>query len=494
MADPKAPKPAGGGSRTPAKPAPAAASAALEADPALEDMNTVDLHGEAKGGNLFPDLAERQRAKLPPSLAVAEGAPEVTVSDPEKKGDGMSAYVVYKVNTKLLTADGKLSTTTVVRRYSDFVWLHTQLTNKNTGWLIPPLPEKALVGRFQPMFVDSRRRSLELFLNRLARHRDLAALPEVHQFLYGGPEFQDLRDGKIDSEAAAAASAAAAAGGGGGGAAAAAPAAGGGAEDSVRRAAKGFLDYLGDVASTVTTTLTGQREVEKTKDDVTCDGIMAYADLLENSVGTVHKNISALTKRVKEISVAWFDFGFACTLLAQHETENEEKALGAAFAKLGSCADRVSVLLSQQVDSQVIHFEEPFHDFLRVVGAVKAMIQARNAVLHQYHNSLASLESKRATLIKYQGKPGKEAKAMQAEKEVEEAQRLVDAELRQLQLVTQRVFAETARFRREKTADFRNTMADFVRMQIDHAKKTQAAWESILADIEGLPADRAAAK
>lgn len=49
----------------------------------------------------------------------------------------------------------------VIRRYSDFVWLSDQLAKDVPGSIVPPLPEKAVVGRFSAEFVESRRRLLE---------------------------------------------------------------------------------------------------------------------------------------------------------------------------------------------------------------------------------------------------------------------------------------------------------------------------------------------
>jgi len=300
-------------------------------------MNTVDLYpgtGDKKE-NIFPASIERKDTN--DELAVGEIF-EVTVSDPEKKGDGVYAYVSYKVNTKAQTSPGKFTQSSVVRRYNDFAWLHEQLTLKYPGYLIPPLPEKAIMGRFSPMFVDSRRRSLELFLNRIASHKELSKSDDVKLFLHGGQNFIDAKDGKINV----------------------AP-----------QKKKGFFEYVTSVTESITASVSGAKEREKSKDDLTCEKILVYADNLEASVSAVHKNISVLTRKTKEIANAWFDFGFSCTLLGQYETEQEEPQLGNAFAKLGNCADRLSVLLSQTVDSQVVHFQEPFNDFLRIIGAVK---------------------------------------------------------------------------------------------------------------------------
>ena len=61
-----------------------------------------------------------------------------------------------------------------MRRYSDFTWLSGELSREFPGVIVPPLPEKLTVGRFGDEFVESRRRSLEKFLQRVAAHSELS--------------------------------------------------------------------------------------------------------------------------------------------------------------------------------------------------------------------------------------------------------------------------------------------------------------------------------
>ena len=67
-----------------------------------DPLNTVDLYpgtGGDKKENIFPNLAEH---RTDTDNARADGEIlEVTVADPEKKGEGVYAYVSYKVNTKV---------------------------------------------------------------------------------------------------------------------------------------------------------------------------------------------------------------------------------------------------------------------------------------------------------------------------------------------------------------------------------------------------------
>ncbi len=71
----------------------------------------------------------------------------------------MSAYISYKV-VAVLAEDG--TTYTVIRRFSDFVWLRTTLRETHAHLLVPALPEKQALGRLNQDFVDIRFRALQV--------------------------------------------------------------------------------------------------------------------------------------------------------------------------------------------------------------------------------------------------------------------------------------------------------------------------------------------
>jgi len=58
----------------------------------------------------------------------------------------------------------------VERRFKHFDWLHDRLIEKFTFLGLPNLPEKVLMGSTDERFVEKRRRELERYMNRLARH------------------------------------------------------------------------------------------------------------------------------------------------------------------------------------------------------------------------------------------------------------------------------------------------------------------------------------
>lgn len=58
---------------------------------------------------------------------------KIDVSDPVKQGEGVSAYVSYKVSTKTTHSNYAKPFYEVIRRFRDFSWLHDKLQEKNKG-------------------------------------------------------------------------------------------------------------------------------------------------------------------------------------------------------------------------------------------------------------------------------------------------------------------------------------------------------------------------
>ncbi|KAJ3268486.1 Vacuolar protein sorting-associated protein 5 [Terramyces sp. JEL0728] len=107
----------------------------------------------------------------------------VNVVDPLKVGDKISGYVEYRVTTA--TSDPKYRNFefSVMRRFSDFFWLYNQLISKYPGIIIPPIPEKLQLGRFQDDFIESRRYHLEKFLQKVVLHHRLQLDDSLRFFL-----------------------------------------------------------------------------------------------------------------------------------------------------------------------------------------------------------------------------------------------------------------------------------------------------------------------
>ncbi|PAA88224.1 hypothetical protein BOX15_Mlig027315g1 [Macrostomum lignano] len=150
-----------------------------------------------------PELSQAtgdSRLAKPASLC-HEQPLQVSVMRPQKKGDGMSAYVVYTVNhsTKLehFSSSGGGS---VTHRFSDFLALWERLRDRyaSEGVVLPPKPEKSIIGAAKVKlgsgggaggvanddeFVERRRGELERFLTYCCEHPRLRLDADLCDFL-----------------------------------------------------------------------------------------------------------------------------------------------------------------------------------------------------------------------------------------------------------------------------------------------------------------------
>jgi sorting nexin-1/2 len=228
---------------------------------------------------------------------------------------------------------------TVVRRYSDFCWLHDQLVYAFPGAIIPPLPEKNVVRRFSQEFIEVRRRALERFLNRVAAHTELVACPHFHTFLQA--DDAGLAKAKEDTKQ--------------------------------EKQKKGLVQWFDNTMTSLSSSAMNRDDI-RTAADSQVEEEGQYITQLETQLQNVVKHTTILIKRNREIANALFEFGLAFTLLGQTEGDS----LGAALQQVGNNADQMSVATAEQAENEAMQFEEPLQEYIRLVGAVK--VRWRNSV------------------------------------------------------------------------------------------------------------------
>jgi PX domain len=103
----------------------------------------------------------------------------ITISDPHTEEEGTrQRYTSY-----LVTTDKGNS---IRRRYSDFLWLYKRLQTELPGAIIPIIPRsRALIAskKFDPDFIEDRRRNLQQFLQGVVDHDELARAPSMSPFM-----------------------------------------------------------------------------------------------------------------------------------------------------------------------------------------------------------------------------------------------------------------------------------------------------------------------
>ncbi|RHY46064.1 hypothetical protein DYB37_009266 [Aphanomyces astaci] len=420
---------------------------------------------QAAAASSSPPPPPSSGTSAPPTTAGGNhryGATEhmhIDVGEPVKQGEGMHAYISYKITTSTDRRQFQKSQFSVIRRFSDFVWLHASLCAQYPGVVVPPLPEKLLVGRFSPEFVESRRRALHLFLCRCGAHPEIQHSDHLTTFLEASDDA--LTHFKADK---AKGSSSTSSGGGGG---------------------NGLFQYMSDTVASISNTLTSTTFLDKLKTnaDVQVEDIAAYMDALEPIIQGLAKHAHGLTKRAREIADGLFEYGVALTLLGQSE---ENESLQTALRYVGSCADALSVLAAEHAEKEVLLFEEPIVDYIRLVGAVKAALIKRNEVRQVYHSAVADLDTKKAALAKAIAKGSSHDKVQSAESDVSKAQHRVDDAKLEHDIVTERVVREVDRFKLDKLSDFKRIVLDYVELQIDYNTRVEARWASVVPQLQAI--------
>lgn len=159
------------------------------------DEHNLSRLGAGEADRHYVDVGPIWKTKLPPF--------RVLIHSPSKRASTISgAYTVYSVTSLFNPSqdgvgsdldsehDGEFLTPlsptriTVHRRFSHFVMLHTALSRRLPGIVLPPLPEKQYAGRFSHDFVEARRGDLERYIDRIVRH-PVARYAEVVMFFLG---------------------------------------------------------------------------------------------------------------------------------------------------------------------------------------------------------------------------------------------------------------------------------------------------------------------
>jgi len=137
---------------------------------------------EAMGGEAVPrnQITSMIMSSPPVFQQPTSLAYDVQVCNPQKQNDKSRAYVAYTLRVKKLKDGVETST---FRRYSDFLWIHDTLLSKYPSCVIPPMPEKSLVGNFEPALMMFRSRELTRFVQRVAAHPTLSKDEDFEFFL-----------------------------------------------------------------------------------------------------------------------------------------------------------------------------------------------------------------------------------------------------------------------------------------------------------------------
>ncbi|CAO3577780.1 unnamed protein product [Absidia cylindrospora] len=108
-------------------------------------------------------------------------ASDAIVDHPLRIGVGYGSYICYSCTV----FSNKGTPITIRKRYSDFVYIRQQLIKvyPSSMMSLPKLPPKKIVKKFDPIFVEQRRRDLEYFFKYIVLHPTIGSSSIVKQWI-----------------------------------------------------------------------------------------------------------------------------------------------------------------------------------------------------------------------------------------------------------------------------------------------------------------------
>ncbi|XP_074533380.1 sorting nexin-1a isoform X2 [Halichoeres trimaculatus] len=375
----------------------------------------------------------------------------VSVKDPEKIGDGMNAYMAYKVATQTTLPMFRVKTFSVKRRFSDFLGLYEKLSEKHgpNGYIVPPPPEKSILGMTKVKvgkedsssadFVERRRGALERYLQRVVNHPSLIQDPDVREFLE-----RDELPRAVSTQALSGA---------------------------------GFLKMI-----TKATDAVSKMTIKMNESDVWFEEKLQEVESADQQFRKMHTLVESLVIHRKELSLNTASFAKSAAMLGSAE---DNTALSRALSQLAEVEDKMEQLHQDQAANDTFNFAEVIADFIRLLGAVRGSFDHRMKAWQRWQDAQAALQKKRETEAKllWANKPDK---LQLAKEEIAEWEAKVTQYERDFERVSATVRKEVVRFEKEKTKNFKRQITKYLEALLQSQQQLIKYWEAFLPEAKAI--------
>eukprot|EP00079_Xenopus_tropicalis_P012205 XP_002938918.1 PREDICTED: sorting nexin-1 [Xenopus tropicalis] len=374
---------------------------------------------------------------------------KISVTDPEKIGDGMNAYVVYRVTTQTNLLMFKSKHFTVKRRFSDFLGLYEKLSEKHSqnGFIIAPPPEKSLIGMTKVKvgkedsssaeFLERRRAALERYLQRIVSHPTLLQDPDVRDFLE-----KDELPRAVSTQALSGA---------------------------------GLLKMFNRATDAV-----NKMTIKMNESDAWFEDKFQEVECEEQHLRKLHTVVETLVNHRKELALNTALFAKSLAMLGSSE---DNTALSRALSQLAEVEEKIEQLHQEQANSDFFLLAELLADYIRMLSAVRGVFDQRMKTWQRWQDAQAILQKKReneARLL-WANKPDK---LQQAKDEITEWESRVTQYERDFERISVTVRKEVTRFEKEKSKDFKSHIVKYLETLLNSQHKLVKYWEAFLPEAK----------
>ncbi|KAM6900454.1 sorting nexin-7 [Xenentodon cancila] len=271
----------------------------------------------------------------------------ITVDNPESHITAIETFIMYRVLTKTTRSEFDCSEYEVRRRYQDFLWLRNRLEENYPTLIVHPLPEKfvmkGMVERFSDDFIETRRKALHRFLNKISEHPILSYSPHFNIFITA----QELA--------------------------------------SHRKQGPGFLSRMGVTMRAVANSVRGlkSRPEEFTQ-------LQEYVEEFSNKIYSVDKVTQRIIKEQKE----YLDEQKQYSPTYSQWAESEE-SLAEPLKEMANCVERCS----RETEEHVYHMSEvlvpALHEYILCADTLKAVMRRRDNIQSEFEAKNEALVSRK---------------------------------------------------------------------------------------------------
>ncbi|XP_072469668.1 sorting nexin-1 isoform X1 [Notamacropus eugenii] len=427
----------------------------------------------------------------------------ISITDPEKIGDGMNAYVAYKVTTQTSLPVFRSKQFSVKRRFSDFLGLYEKLSEKHSqnGFIVPPPPEKSLIGMTKVKvgkedsssaeFLEKRRAALERYLQRIVNHPTMLQDPDVREFLekeelpraVGTQTLSGAGLLKMFNKATDAVSK---------------------MTIKMNESDIWFEEKLQEVECeeqrlrklhTVVETLVNHRKDEKTEDQrVEVTDLPKSPQLGSNSHSSApglhsvcfcrFSHLTCLNSMCLSQKLALNTAQFAKSLAMLGSSE-DNTALSRALSQLAEVEEKIEQLHQEQASNDFFLLAELLSDYIRLLAIVRGAFDHRMKTWQRWQDAQTMLQKKRETEARllWANKPDK---LQQAKDEITEWESRVTQYERDFERISTVVRKEVIRFEKEKSKDFRNHVIKYLETLLYSQQQLVKYWEAFLPEAKAI--------
>ncbi|KAF8704715.1 Vps5 C terminal like, partial [Rhizoctonia solani] len=365
----------------------------------------------------------------------------ITVGDPQKVGDPINPYIVYTVTTKTNSPHYRKPHMSVLRRYSDFLWLFETLSFNKPGVFVPPVPEKQGFGRFQGAFVEQRRLALNNCIQKIANHPLLSTDDDFKFFIESDSFALDVKHRKAEI---------------------------------AQEKTGGFLSSI-----------TGPKFYET---DEWFDTKRSYVDALESQLRGLAKSVDTVSKNQAEVAAATGEFAETLVVLSNSDLS---KQLSQSLATLADVQKKARKLEEEQSQDDIILLMGIVDEYIRLIGSIRLAFASRIRLHAAWQN--ANAEAKRVRTAhekaRRQGRIPQDRVGMSMHEVAEAEKRAADAKF-EFDQCSRLIKVEMARFEKERIDDFKKNLEllldGMIRRQQDIIESMENYQEGLLRRSRGI--------